>query len=296
MCRYRGLNAKVVKVKYPRLVIEDHLNCSRRAKIFTTLDLKNSFFHLSIEDADCKYTDFVVPGGHYEFLRLPFSLCISPAYFQKYINAVFRKLVAKGIIIIYMDDLIVPSENLNEGKERLEWVLKRASEYRLQINCKKCQILQSCVNYLRYIVGRGKTRPSSEKTSAVRDFPEPKNVKPVQGFLGLTGFFRKFIHDYARVARPLTELTKKDVNLKFENEERCAFNEFKNALCEEPVLALKCHFAETELHTDASSLGLRAILLQCDSEDRQMNRFTMPAGRRRDKRSIMTATNLKSWL
>ena len=131
---YRALNAKVVKIKYPLPVIEDQLDCLRDAKIFTSLDLKNSFFHVSIEEADCKYMTFVVPGEYYEFLRLPFGLCISLAYFQQYMNAVFRDLVAKGIVIIYMDDLIIPSGNLSEGKERQEWVLKRASEYGLQIS------------------------------------------------------------------------------------------------------------------------------------------------------------------
>ena len=128
---YRALDVKVIKFNYRLPVIEDQLDCLRGAKIFTTLHLKNGFFHVSIEDADCEYTAFVVSGLHYEFLRLPFGLCISPAYFQKYINAVIRDLVAKGIVVIYMDDLIIPAENLSEGKERLECVLRRASEYGL---------------------------------------------------------------------------------------------------------------------------------------------------------------------
>ena len=100
---------------------------------------------------------------------------------------------------------------------------------------------------------------------------EPKNVKSVQGFLGLTGFFRKFIHNYACIARPLSNLTKKDVKFKFEDGERCAFNTLKNDMCTEPVLALYCPFAETKLHTDASALGLGDILLQRDNEDRHFH-------------------------
>ena len=170
-----------------------------------------------------------------------------------------------------MDDLIIPSKDLAEGKERLKWVLKRASEYGLNISWKKCQIFKPSVNYLGCVIGGGTVRPSSEKTRAVGDFPEPKKVKSVQGFLGLTGFFRKFIHNYACIARPLSNLTKKDVKFKFEDGERCAFNTLKNDMCTEPVLALYCPFAETKLHTDASALGLGDILLQRDNEDRHFH-------------------------
>jgi predicted aspartyl protease len=268
---YRKLNSKVVKIRYPLPFIDDQLDKLKAASLFTTLDLKNGFFHVSIEDGDCKFTSFVVPGGQYEFTKLPFGLCNSPAYFQKYINSVFKSLVESGVVILYMDDLIIPSVDINEGKERFSRVLTRASEYGLKINWKKCQILKSNVNFLGYVIEKGSIKPSVEKTKAVQGFPEPKNVRNVQSFLGLTGFFRKFILNYAIIARPLTELTKNDVEFRFDLKERGAFNALKNALCTQPVLALYCPFAETELHTDASALGLGAILLQKDSEDRQMH-------------------------
>lgn len=127
------------------------------------------------------------------------------------------------------------------------------------------------MNYLGYVVEKGTIKPSSEKTRAVQDFPEPKNVKSVQGFLGLTEFFRKFIKDYACIARALSNLTKGDDRFKFDDAERRAFYALKDAMCTELVLTLYCPFAETELHTDASSLELGAILLQRDNEDRQFH-------------------------
>lgn len=133
---YRRLNEKIVKNRYPLPLIEDQLDLLQGAKIYSTLDLKNGFFHVSIDEASRKYTAFVVPSGHYEFLKMPFGLCTSPAYFQKYINAVFRELTAAKIVAIYMDDLIIPSVDISEGLSRLELVLKTASEHGLSFNWK----------------------------------------------------------------------------------------------------------------------------------------------------------------
>jgi len=145
---YRKLNEKVVKSRYSLPLIEDQLDLLQGAKIYSTLDLKNGFFHVSVEETSRKYAAFVVLNGHYEFLKMPFGLCTSPAYFQKYINAVFRDLTAERIVAVYMDDLIVPSIDMQEGLSRLKLVLKTAAEYGLPFNWKKCQLLKSKVNYL----------------------------------------------------------------------------------------------------------------------------------------------------
>lgn len=252
-------------------MIDDQLDCLTGAKICTILDLENGFFHVPIDDDSCKFTAFVIPGGHYEFMRLPFGLYISPTYFQKFINIIFSELAEKGIIVMYMDDLIIRSATVTEGIERVKVVFKIASEYGLIFNWKKCHFLQTRVTYLGYIVENGTIRPSSEKTSAVENFPEPKNVKSIQSFLGLTGFFRKFVEGYATIARPLSNLTAKDVPFQFGESERDAFKKLKTLLCQKPVLALYSPYAETELHADASVVGLGAILLQRNDEDRQLH-------------------------
>lgn len=128
---YRKLNDKIIKVRYPLPIIEDQIDRLQGAWVFSTLDLANGFFHVAVAKDSRKYTAFIVPNEHYEFLRMPFGLSISPAYFQRYINAVFNDLVIKGIVSIYMDDLIVPSIDYQEG---LKAVLSVASEYELTIN------------------------------------------------------------------------------------------------------------------------------------------------------------------
>lgn len=238
------------------------------AKYYSTLDLKNGFFHVPVEEESRKYTAFVVPNGQYEFLRMPFGLCTSPAYFQKFINAVFRELVTAGLIAIYMDDVVIPSRNYREGIELLKRVVESASQYGLEINWRKCQFLNTKIKYLGFWIENGKITPSEEKTDAVKHFPKPRNVRAVQSFLGLTVYFRKFIPGYSLIARPLTNLTRKDVIFNFDTEVEHAFSTLKTALSDMPILRLYRPTAETELHTDASALGYGAILLQRDSEDR----------------------------
>lgn len=276
---YRKLNEKIVKNRYPLPLMEDQLDVLQSAKVYSTLDLKNGFFHVAVEESSRKYTAFVVPNGHYEFLRMPFGLSTSPAYFQKYVNAVFRDLAVRGIVAIYMDDLIIPSVDIQEGLSRLKLVLETAATYGLLFNWKKCQLLKSKVNYLGYEIENGEITPSEEKTNAVRQFPKPANVRAMQGFLGLTGYFRKFVPGYARIARPLTELLKGGVKFHFGKDQEHAFNQLKQILSDKPVLRLYCPTAETELHTDASALGFGAILLQRDSEDRMFHPVYYASGK-----------------
>lgn len=267
---FRKLNEKIFKTQYPLPLIEDQLYLLQSAKIYSTLDLKNGFFHVSVEETSRKYTAFIVPNGHYEFLKMPFGLSTSPAYFQKYINAVFRNLSAEGIVAIYMDDLIVSSINMQDGLARLKLVLETAAKYGLSFNWEKCQLLKSKVNYLGHIVEDGKITPSEEKTDAVRHFPNPTNVRSVQRFLGLMGYFRKYVSQYSYIARPLTNLLKNGAKFNFGREQEHAFEQLKRALSDKSILRLYCPAAETELHTDASTLGFGAILLQRDNEDRML--------------------------
>lgn len=148
---YQKLNEKIIKTRYPLPIIEDQIDRLQGAKIFNTIDLKNGFFYVRVANDSRKYTAFIVPNGHYEFLRMPFGLSMLPAYFQKYVNALFADLVTKNIVSIYMDDLIIPSKDCQEGLLHLKEVLQVASSYGLEINWKKCQFLKNKVSYLGFI-------------------------------------------------------------------------------------------------------------------------------------------------
>lgn len=259
---YRQLNKKTIKDKYPLPIIEELFDKLGNGKVFTTLDLKNAFFHVDIDEKSRKYTSFVTDTAQYEFLKVPFGLCNSPSVFQRYVNNVFKNLLKDGTLIIYLDDIIIPAKDEYEGLEKLTRVLETASKFGLELNLKKCQFMKRKIDFLGHIIENGTIRPSVEKTMAVRKFPEPKNAKEVQSFLGLSGYFRKYIFSYAIIAKPLSDLLRASTPFKFEQEQKLAFQQLKDILCKEPVLHLFKQGAKLELHTDASKLGFGAILLQ----------------------------------
>ncbi|GFU59522.1 retrovirus-related Pol polyprotein from transposon gypsy [Trichonephila clavipes] len=197
---YRKLNQKLVKDKFPLPIIEDVLDTLQEAKVYSTLDLRNGFFHVDV-DEDCrKYTSFIVPDGQFEFNKVPFGLSTSPGVFQRYVSS--------------------------------------------------------------HIVESGTIKPSPTKTLAVRKFPEPTTIKQVQSFLGLTGYFRKYIKDYSKIAKPLSDLTRKENLFVFGIQQKEAFEKLKKIMTEGPILHLYKYGRKTELHTDACKQGYGAILLQ----------------------------------
>lgn len=264
---YRLLNKKIVKDRYPLPIIEDQLDLLQNARLFSTLDLRNGFFHVRIDERSRKYTAFIVPDGHYEFLRVPFGLCNSPAVFQRFINIVFRDLIRAKVVLTYMDDLIVPSTDYKSGMANLEATLKVASEAGLSINWRKCSFLKRRVEFLGHLIENGSVYPSERKIEAVQKFPEPCNAKQLQSFLGLSGYFRKFVPQYSLIARPLSDLLKANAKYVFGERENDAFKQLKKILSSKPVLNLYVAGAETEVHADASMQGYGAILLQKSKED-----------------------------
>lgn len=152
--------------------------------------------------------------------------------------------------------------------EKLKVVLKVAEKNGLIVKWEKCKFVQRKVEFLGHVIEAGSIKPSPEKTKAVVGFPMPKDLNQVQSFLGLTGFFRKFIPNYSLIAKPLTDLTRKSTPFKFERDQQDAFNMLKEILCKAPVLRLFNPMSETQLHTDASKEGYGAVLLQkyCDDE------------------------------
>lgn len=276
---YRALNKKIERPRFPLPLIEDQLDQLQDVEVFSTLDLKNGFFHVPVDKESQRYTAFVTPNNQYEFLKTPFGLCVAPAVFQKFIYAVFKELIRGKIVVVYMDDVIVLAKNKDEALRRVQQVVKVAERHGLTINWAKCKFLQTEIEYLGHIVSRGTVRPSENKTKAVQNFPTPVNVKNVQSFLGLTGYFRKFIPRYAFIAKPLTDLLKKNNKFQFGPREAEAFGLLKAALSGDPVLKIYRVGAETELHTDASHLGYGMIVMQRDDVDLKFHPVYFASGK-----------------
>ncbi|GFW35690.1 retrovirus-related Pol polyprotein from transposon 297 [Trichonephila clavipes] len=268
---YRRLNRKLIIDNYPLPLIDDILDCLQNAKIFTTLDLKNGFFHVAVNERSCKFTSFVTHNGQYQFRRMPFGLSTCPSTFMRYINAIFRHLISKSNVLPYMDDVIIPAANESQALEYLKIVLEVAYDYGLEINFKKCQFLHNTIEFLAHIIENGRLFPSPSKTKAVIDYPDLKNIKDVRRFLGLTGYFRKFLPSYSTIAKPLSDLLRKDSLFQFYAEQQTAFQKLKYLLSQQPVLSIFNQNSPTEIHTDASIDGLGAVLLQKSIHDNQFH-------------------------
>ncbi|KAK7870273.1 hypothetical protein R5R35_001001 [Gryllus longicercus] len=268
---FRKLNRIVVKDRYPLPLIDDILDRLQDARVFCTMDLRNGFFHVDVEEGSRKYTSFITHAGQYQFRKVPFGLCNSPAVFQRFINTAFRPLMAQGVALIYMDDIIIPAEDDEEDLERLRQVLELFQDYGLDINFEKCQFMKRVVQFLGYTIQYGQIQPSLEKTIAVQNFPEPKTKTGLHSFIGLTSYFRKFIPEYALIAKPLSDMLKEDQEFRFEEDQRKAFQKLKDLLASSPVLNIYNPKYETELHTDASKFGYGAVLLQKCPDDGKLH-------------------------
>ncbi|GFX15690.1 retrovirus-related Pol polyprotein from transposon 17.6 [Trichonephila clavipes] len=233
---YRKLNQKLMKHKFPLPLIEDVLDTLQEAKVYSTLNLRNGFFHVDV-DEDCrKYTSFIIPDGQFEFNKVSFGLSTSPGVFQRYVSSIFRDLTRKGIVISYLDDLVIPAKNEQEGIEKLKIIFEVEKKYGLEIKFKKCQFLKKKIEFLGHIVESGSIKPSPTKTIAVRKFPEPTTIIQVQSFLGLTGYFRKYIKDYSKIAKPLSDLTKKENLFVLGAQQKEAFEKLRKIMSEGPIL------------------------------------------------------------
>lgn len=259
---FRQLNKMVLKDCFPVPLIDEVLEKLQSSKFFTIMDLENGFFHVPIEESSKHYTAFVTKDGLFEFNKAPFGFCNSPANFIRYVSYIFQPLINNNVMELYMDDIVIYDKTPEGCLNKLKIVLNTAARFNLKIKWSKCSFMQSKIDFLGHIVEGGMIWPGKEKTKAIDKFPQPKSIKDVQSFLGITGYFRRFIEGYAQIARPLTNLLKKDSKFIIGEEELKAIHMLKMALVKEPVLKIYDRMAETELHTDASKHGFGAALLQ----------------------------------
>ncbi|GFU92097.1 retrovirus-related Pol polyprotein from transposon 17.6 [Trichonephila clavipes] len=193
---------------------------------------------------------------------MSFGLSTCPSNFIRYINAIFRHLISNSIVLPYMDDVVIPTANESQTLEYLKIVLQVACDYGLEINFKKCQFLHNTIEFLGHITENGRLFPSPSKTKAVINYPDLKNIKDVRRFLGLTGYFRKFLPSHSTIAKPLGDLLRKDSLFQFYAEQQTAFQKLKYLLSQQPILSIFNQNSPTEIHTDASIGGLGAVLLK----------------------------------
>lgn len=264
---YRMLNKISARDNYPLPLIEDQMDLLHDKKYFSCLDLKDGFHHVTMAADSIHLTSFVTPHGQFEFMRMPFGLKNAPSVFQRFINSLFRHLIDANKILVYMDDIMIATNSLDEHLNVLREVFEVIHKNGLILRLSKCKFFFEEVDYLGYRVDHRGIRPNPENIQAVLGFPTPTCVRDVHSFLGLSSYFRKFIKNFAIIAKPLYDLIRKDAVFKFGQQENEVFNFLKTCLVDSPVLAIYSPTDETELHCDASALGYGAILLQRKSDN-----------------------------
>lgn len=264
---YRRLNKITERQPFPMPNIEDILAQLAGNKYFTVLDMKMGYYQIELEETAKPLTAFVTHDGHYEFNRMPFGLVNAPAVFQGVMNKIVE-IAKPDLIIVYLDDVIIPSKTTEEGVQVLNRFLRLLEKCNLTLRYDKCNFLHENIDFLGHRIDENGIRPGKSKLIAIEKYKTPKNATEIRRFMGLCGFFRKFVQNFQIIAKPLTQLTKKATHDSFVwgPEQEIAFNSLKEKLCSEPVLALYDFDALHEVHTDASSVGLAGILMQSSDE------------------------------
>jgi hypothetical protein len=261
MCHdFYALNKLTIKDKFPILVIDDLLDELSGAQFFTKLDLCSSYHQIRMKEANIPKTAFRTHEGHYEFLVMPFSLCNSPSTFQILMNHVFYPFLHHFVLFLF-DDIFIYSKTWTEHLAHVDRVLHLLSQHQLFLKQSKCAFGASEVEYLGYLVGKDGVKVDPKKIATMQDWPHPKTLKSLCGFMGLTGYYRKFVKNYEKIATPLTALLKKN-SFTWTPVVAQAFQTLKMAMCTTPVLALPDFTKTFFLECDASGKGTGVVLMQ----------------------------------
>ena len=264
---YRQLNNITIKDRYPLPRIDEMFDRIQGSLFFSKLDLVSAYHRIRIAKGHEWKTAFRTKYGLFEYLVMPFGLTNAPATFQRFINNTIRDYLDK-FAGVYLDDILIYSKTREEHVRHVRLILNALKDNDLFISLKKSEFFQTEINFLGHIIGAKGIRMEPEKVQAILEWPEPKNLKELQGFTATANYYRRHIKDFSSKAEALTKLTKKDVVFKWDDDQKRAFQLIKETIAEEPVLAVFDPAKPIYIETDASEFALGAVLYQKDNEGR----------------------------
>src|SRR4051812_5920260 len=258
---YRPLNLATIKNKYPLPRINDLYDQLAGSSVFSKMDLRLGYHQIKIRNKDIPKMAFTTRYGLYEYTIMSFGLTNAPATFSRLMNSIFMEYLDK-FIVVYLDDILIYSKNEEEHAEHLRLVLMKLREHRLYAKFSKCEFWLPEVTYLGHVISANGVAVNPQRVQAVLDWTPPESVKQVRSFLGLASYCRRFVENFSKVAKPLTELLKKD--RKFQWTPKCEeiFQELKRRLTYAPVLAPPDTKRDFDIYCDALRQGLGCILMQ----------------------------------
>eukprot|EP00253_Pinus_taeda_P012189 PITA_12189 len=258
---YRQLNKLTVKNKYPLPRIDELFDQVKGATVFSKIDLRSGYNQIRIKDEDIAKTTFRTRYGHYEFVVLPFGLTNAPATFMCLMNGIFHPYLDQ-FVLIFIDDILIYSRTIEEHHEHLRIVLQNLREHQLYAKFSKCDFFKAEIQYLGHVITKDGIAVDPEKIKAIMEWPVPKDVADVRSFMGLAGYYRRFVEGFSKVAFPITSLHKKGKLFHWTPNCQKIFEQLKHLLTAAPILSIADPSKDYVVCTDASKEGLGGVLMQ----------------------------------
>ncbi|KAD4889198.1 hypothetical protein E3N88_21271 [Mikania micrantha] len=258
---YRELNKVTIKNRYPLPRIDDLFDQLQGSSFYSKIDLRSGYHQLRIQEDDIPKTAFRTRYGHYEFLVMPFGLTNAPAVFMDLMNRVCKPYLDK-FVIVFIDDILIYSRTQEEHADHLRRVLELLKKEQLYAKFSKCDFWIREVQFLGHVVNEKGIHVDPAKIEAIKSWAAPKTPTEVRQFLGLAGYYRRFIEGFSKIAQSLTSLTHKDKKFEWGEKQETAFDLLKQKLCSAPILSLPDGCEDFVVYCDASKQGLGCVLMQ----------------------------------
>ncbi|GJR33957.1 putative reverse transcriptase domain-containing protein [Tanacetum coccineum] len=258
---YRELNKLTVKNRYPLPRIDDLFDQLQGSSVYSKIDLRSGYHQLRVREEDIPKTAFRTRYGHYEFQVMPFGLTNAPAVFMDLMNRVCKPYLDK-FVIVFIDDILIYSKNKQEHEEHLKLILELLKKEELYAKFSKCEFWIPKVQFLGHVIDSQGIHVDPAKIESIKDWASPKSPTEIRQFLGLAGYYRRFIEGFSKIAKPMTKLTQKKVKFEWGDKQETAFQLLKQKLCSAPILALPEGSEDFIVYCDASIKGLGAVLMQ----------------------------------